>query len=94
MSNKETAMGFVAALLGTASCTLLFTAMVAKGDAIDSLIFLYQQNKLGALISLGALVNLVLFFVAIRRNKNAFATGVLICSILLVVLIAILKINS
>ena len=87
-------MGFIAALLGTASCTLLFTAVLAKGDAIDSLVFLYQQNKLGALISLGALINLALFFVAIRRNKTAFATGVLICSLLLVILVALLKINS
>ena len=87
-------MGFTAALLGTASCTLLFTAVVAKGEAIDSLIFLYQQNKLGALISLGALINLALFFVAIRRNNTAFATGVLLCSLLLVALVAILKINS
>ena len=51
---------------------------------------------LGALVLLGFwLAGIYNRLVSLRaRNKNAFATGVLICSILLVVLIAILKINS
>lgn len=81
----------MAALCATAACVLLFTSFVSKADSIDSLLFLYQQKKLGALISLGALINLGLFFIALRRNKMAFATGVLICSMLLVLIIAGLK---
>ena len=85
------AMGFFAALFATASCMLLFTALVSKTDSIDSLMYLFDRKKLGALISFGALINLLLFFLAIRRNKNAFATGVLACSLGLVILIAALK---
>lgn len=81
----------MAALCATSACVFLFTSFVSKADSFDSILFLYQQKKLGALISLGALINLALFFVAIRRNKIAFATGVLICSILIVVFIAGLK---
>lgn len=94
LNRSEMGKGFLAALLATASCVLLLTSIVSKGDAFDSINFLYQQNKLGALISLGALVNLLLFFVALRKGKNDFATGVLIQSMMLVVVIAFLKIKG
>lgn len=92
MNRNDFGKGFLAALLATASSVLLLTSIVSKGDTFDSIQFLYYQNKLGGLISLGALINLLLFFVAIRKRKNDFATGILILSLLLVVGIAFLKI--
>ena len=92
MNRTELGKGFIAALLATASCVLVLTSLVSKGNAFESIQFLYYQNKLGGLISLGALVNLLLFFVALRKRKNDFAMGVLVLSLLLVIIIAFLKI--
>jgi len=41
---------------------------------------------------LGALVNLPLFFLGIRRGKENFAKGILIISLIFVTTIALLKI--
>lgn len=82
----------LAALMATASCVFLLAAMASKGDPFDSIQFLYHHKKLGGLISLGALINLLLFFVAIRKNNSGFATGVLIFSLTLVIAVALLKI--
>ena len=52
----------------------------------------YDQKKLGGLISMGALINLPLFFLGMRKKKVNFAKGILITSIFLVVVVALLKI--
>lgn len=54
---------------------------------------MYQKNQLGGLISLGALINLPIFFLALRKNKIPFAAGIVCISLLVVVVVALLKIN-
>jgi len=70
---------------------LIFTLSDTSIEA--SFYSLYQQQKLGGLISLGAMINLPIFFIAIRKNKFAFAAGLVAISLVLVLLIAILKLN-
>jgi len=55
---------------------------------------LYRQKRLGGLISLAALINLPIFFIALRKNKFAFAAGLVAISLALVLLIAFLKLNT
>ena len=57
----------------------------------DSWLYLYNQGKLGGLISLGAISNLLIFFLSIKKNKISFATGIVIASLLIVLLIFIIK---
>ena len=92
MRTKEKLIGAVIGLVLTFIGMALFTLYFSESDLISSFKLLYYQNKLGSLISLGALLNLPAFFILIRRRDYQIAYGLVILLILLVVVVAILKI--
>ena len=93
LRNKERLMGFamgmVLTLLGMSIFTLLFSDQTIWG----SLQILCKEKKIGSLISLGALLNLPMFFVFIKQLRYHRASGLLSFLLLLVLIIASLKIN-
>ena len=91
MKNKLFVYGLLSSFFGTAFGVVSITLLFSKGELIESLQFLYLKNQLGGVISLGAMVNLILFFVAIRKEKYPFATGVVVFSLVLVLIVALLK---
>ena len=92
MRNKEQLIGAIIGLVLTFIGMTLFTLYFSESDLISSIQLLYDQNKLGSLISLGALLNLPAFFVLIRRRDYQIAYGLVTVLILLVVVVAILKV--
>ena len=64
----------------------------SEGPIEDAISSLFQQRKLGGLISMSALINLPLFFLGMHKRKTNFAKGVMITSIFIVLIVAILKI--
>ena len=92
MRNKENAIGAIIGLVLTFIGMTLFTLYFSEGNLISSLEQLYYQKKLGALISLGALLNLPAFFILIRRRDYQIAYGLVTILILLVAIIALLKV--
>ena len=84
-------MGIVTGLLWTGFGMFLILLFFSEVSIEESTRFFYKQKRLGGIISLAALINLPLFFVALRRNKIQFAKGILIVSLFIVVLIALLK---
>lgn len=92
MRNKEQLIGAIIGLVLTFIGMALFTLYFSESDLISSIKLLYDQNKLGSLISLGALLNLPAFFVLIRRRDYQIAYGLVSVLILLVVVVAILKV--
>jgi len=81
-------------VLWTGFGVLILLFFLSNESLEDSLSSLYYQNKLGGLISVSALINLPVFFIALRKNKFAFAAGLVAISLVLVVLIAFLKLNN
>lgn len=72
---------------------MIFIILIFSGGKLeDAIAALYAQKKLGGLISIGALINLPLFLLAIRKQKIDFAKGILIISLITVLFIALLKI--
>ena len=92
MRTKEKLIGAVIGLVLTFIGMALFTLYFSESDLISSIKLLYDQNKLGSLISLGALLNLPAFFVLIRKRDYQIAYGLVSVLILLVVVVAILKV--
>jgi len=92
LRNKEQLIGAIIGLVLTFIGMTLFTLYFSESDLISSIKLLYDQNKLGSLISLGALLNLPAFFVLIRRRDYQIAYGLVTVLILLVVVVAILKV--
>tara|TARA_B100000941_G_C28076087_1_gene336466 strand:+ start:88 stop:378 length:291 start_codon:yes stop_codon:yes gene_type:complete len=93
LKDKTFYWGILTGFLWTLFGVFIFTYFLSKNSIERSLIYLYQKNQLGGLISIGALINLPIFFLALRKNKIPFATGIVCISLLIVVMVALLKIN-
>lgn len=82
----------IAALCASSSIMIFILLYFSPGPIEEAVMALYAQKKLGGLISMGALINLPLFFLGLRKRKTNFAKGVLITSLVLVAIVALLKI--
>jgi len=85
-------MGIIAGSSASLSMMIFIILIFSGGKLEDAIAALYAQKKLGGLISIGALISLPLFLLAIRKKKIDFAKGILIISLITVLLIALLKI--
>ena len=92
MRFNELTMGIIAGSSASLSMMIFIILIFSGGKLEDAIAALYAQKKLGGLISIGALINLPLFLLAIRKKKIDFAKGILIISLITVLLIALLKI--
>lgn len=91
MNYNDQLKGMGIALVATLIGMFIFVSYFSELSFQESLYGLYHSKKLGSLISIGALLNLPLFFVLIRKRAYSTAYGVVSVLFLLVALIAILK---
>jgi hypothetical protein len=94
IKNKYFLWGIFTGLLWTIFGVIIIVVFLSDASIESSLITLYQQKKLGGLISIASLINLPIFFLALRKNKMSFATGLVTLSIVMVLVITYLKINA
>ena len=92
MKNKKLFQGVIASFFASSSTIIFILLYFSEGPIEAVIVSLFQQKKLGGLISIGALINLPLFFLGIHKRKTNFAKGVMITSIIIVMMVAILKI--
>ena len=92
MRNKEKLIGALIGLVLTFTGMVLFTIYFSGASLFNSFELLYQEKKLGSLVSLGALLNLPAFFILIRRRDYQIAYGLVSLLILLVFVVAMLKV--
>ncbi|MBJ25582.1 MAG: hypothetical protein CMC91_05545 [Flavobacteriaceae bacterium] len=92
MKTKNILNGFISGLLASITGMILISVILSQVTLEESLIQLYYQKRLGSLISIGALINLPIFFIAIKKEKYDFSLGLILISLFFVVLITFLKI--
>jgi hypothetical protein len=92
LRNKELFQGVIASFFASSSAMIFILLYFSEGPIEDAIVSLFQQKKLGGLISISALINLPLFFLGMHKRKTNFAKGVMITSIIIVMMVAILKI--
>jgi len=92
LKNKKIFQGVIASFFASSSTMIFILLYFSEGPIEDVIVSLFEQKKLGGLISIGALINLPLFFLGIHKRKTNFAKGVMITSIIIVMMVAILKI--
>ena len=88
---KKKLIGFMIGVITTLVGIVFFTMIFSPESIAISLKSLFIQKKLGALISVGSLINIPLFFVFLKFNKINFAYGLISFLLLLVLIIAVLK---
>ena len=75
-------IGIIAAALGV----YLFLAFFTDYELLESFAILKTQGQLGKLIALGAILNLGVFFILLKLNKELMARGVVFVTLLLTIL--------
>ena len=93
MSNKKEVLlgviyGIISSLIGLILAILILSE---NSSIIESLKNSYYENFLGKLISLGAILNFIVFFVFIKKNQDQRAKGILLLTIFLAILTLILN---
>ena len=93
IKNKKFYFGIISVILWTSFVLIIFLLILSDDPIEFTLQYSYKNNKLGGLIALSSLINLPIFFIAIKRNKISFASGLVAFLILLVLIIAFLKLS-
>ena len=93
IKNKKFYFGIISGILWTSFVLIIFLLILSDEPIEFTLQYSYKNNKLGGLIALSSLINLPIFFIAIKRNKISFASGLVAFLILLVLIIAFLKLS-
>ena len=74
-------IGFIATFLGT----YIFFTFCTEYSFLEGVSGMKSQGFLGKVITLGAILNLVAFFILLKMNKELMARGVVLATILLAI---------
>ncbi|WP_405208384.1 hypothetical protein [Aquimarina sp. LLG6339-5] len=91
MIKKEILLGFFTGILANAIGIILYILLFSELSITETLKAAQQNNFLGSLIALGAILNLIIFFLFLKQNKPYRARGVLLATLIAAVSIAISK---
>lgn len=75
-------LGFIATFIGTFLYLFLFTPY----HFVDGIAMLQSQGSLGKLITLGSIINLLVFGILLKYNKEMMARGVVLSVIIMALL--------
>ena len=79
---------FIGMLIGIAASVVgsfLFVIAFTDYDFIPEINMIRSQGNLGKVITLGAVLNLVIFFLLLKNNKELMARGVVLATIILTI---------
>ena len=83
MTARDLIFGVLLAIVTCGIGSFVFIELVAGMDFFQGLAFYKNSGMLGKIITLGAILNLLLFFVLLKKNKEIMARGVVLGMILL-----------
>lgn len=96
MIKKEIITGFILGIIansiGFTLCVFIFSILSSQEVSFQETINKSIQNdSLGSLIALGAILNLIVFFLFLKQDKPYRARGVLLATFIAAICIAISK---
>ena len=86
MKYRDLILGVLMSVVASVIGSFLFVKFVAGLDYIYGIQFYKSHGLLGKIITLGAVVNLILFFFLLKFNKELIARGVILGTILLAII--------
>ena len=90
-SQKDVLIGIAVGLIVNILGMLLWWLIFSKSDLETTFVYAYEEGMLGAIIGLGAILNLLAFFAFIRLRQDSRAKGVLIATFISAFIILFLK---
>ena len=88
-NRKHIIIGFILGVICTAIGVLLYIAFFSRLGVEDTLKKAFHYKFVDKIVSLGALLNLGLFFLLLNRKKDNMAKGVLIATLIIGLIIII-----
>lgn len=85
MKKIDLLYGFIIGLITSFIGVFLFVSLFTDYDFQTAIQATKAEGKLGKLITLGAVLNLIVFFLLLKLNKELMARGVVLATILLTV---------
>ena len=86
MNKKDIILGCIAGFIASLFGCYLFIFFFTNFDFLPGILSLKSEGKLGKLITLGSLLDLVLFAVLLKMNKELMARGVVLAVIIITIL--------
>ena len=83
MRKVDLLFGFLIGIIGAVVGTELFLVLRTKFDLFSDFNLIKAEGILGKVITLGAILNIFLFFILIKKNKELMARGVVLATIIL-----------
>ena len=75
-------IGIISAIIGS----FIFMRFFTKYNFVEGIISLRQAGHLGQLITLGAILNIIIFFIFLKLNKEIMARGIVFATIILTII--------
>ncbi|SHJ41293.1 hypothetical protein SAMN04488007_0253 [Maribacter aquivivus] len=91
-TKKEILIGFIVGIIANALGTLLYILIFSDLSITETFEAAVNQEHVGSLLALGAILNLVAFFGFLKIKRDIRAKGVLIATILTAFLILYYKV--
>jgi len=90
MNKRDIFIGFLLGLLGGfIGCFVVLHFFTAQGF-VEGFKILRQGGMIGKVITLGSILNLIIFFILIQKKKDLMARGVILAMFLLTILTLLL----
>ncbi|MDA9111820.1 hypothetical protein N9J39_03000 [Flavicella sp.] len=90
-TQKELGYGFFTALFATLSGVILYLELFSKHSYSQSFQMIEEGGLYGEILSLGALPNLFVFFIYIKKRQDNRAKGVLLATLCIAFATLVLK---
>lgn len=88
---KEILIGFVIGIIANLTGSYLYIFFFSKYSLETTIQISLEQDILGNIIALGALLNLGVFFIFLKKKKYYRARGVIMATLLAAIIIVIAK---
>ena len=90
--NKEIAIGFFVGIIANTFGTLVYILLFSSLGIVETFQAAVEQEHIGSLLALGAILNLVAFFGFLKLKRDYRARGVMIATLLTAMVILYYKI--
>ncbi len=89
---KEIIIGFLVGIIANTLGTLLYIVLFSELSILETFRAAVEQEHIGSILALGAILNLVVFFLFLRIKRDYRAKGVMIATLLTALLILYYKV--
>lgn len=86
MHKKDLLLGFIIGILASGLGCFIFVRFFTNFDFITGIQSMKSEGKLGKLITLGTILDLIIFAVLLKLNKDLMARGVVLAVIMIAIL--------